>query len=70
MKHLFSDSKNIKELLNWLAKYIGNKSINTNKANNIEDLKDIGKVAWNLVISIYSSGWDCLYADSSKNSFK
>ena len=50
--------------------YIDNKSINTNKANDIEDLKGIGEAAWNLVISIYSSGRDSLHADSNKNSFR
>jgi len=55
IEHLFSNFKNIKESSNYLAKYIGNKSINMNKANNIEDLKSIGKAAWNLVVSIYSS---------------
>ena len=70
IEHLSSDSKNIKEFLNRLAKYIGNKSIDTNKANNIEDLKSIGEAVWNLVVSIYSLGWDYLYADNNKNSFR
>ena len=70
VEYLSANSKNIKESLNCLAKYIGNKSIDTNKANNIEDLKGIGKVAWNLVVSIYSSEWDSLYASSNKNSFR
>jgi len=70
IEHLFSNSKNIKESLNQLAKYIGNKSIDMNKANDIKDLKGIGKVAWNLVASIYSSEWDSLYANNKKISFK
>ena len=36
-----SDSKNIKELLYWIAKYIENKKIDTNKSNDIPDLKGI-----------------------------
>jgi len=55
IEHLFSNFKNIKESLNCLAKYIGNKSIDMNKANDIEDLKSIGEAAWNLVASIYLS---------------
>ena len=52
--HLSSNFKNIKEFLNHLAKYICNKSINKNKANDIKDLKGIGEATWNLVTSIYS----------------
>ena len=37
-----SDSKNIKKSLDCLAKYIGNKKIDTSKANDIKDLRDIG----------------------------
>ena len=33
LKHLSSDSKNIKELLQYMTKYIENKSVNQNKAN-------------------------------------
>jgi len=54
IEHLSSNSKNIKEPLNHLAKYICNKSINTNKANDIKGLKGIGEATWNLVTSIYS----------------
>ena len=64
------DSKNIKKSLNCLAKYISNKNIDTNKANNVKDLKGIDTVAWNLILSIYTSGWDFLYADENKNLFK
>ena len=56
LEHLALDSKNIKESLNCLTKYISNKNINTSKANNTEDLKDIGTAAWNLISSIYTSG--------------
>ena len=45
LEYLVLDSKNIKESLNCLAKYIGNKNIDTSKSNNIKDLKGIGKVA-------------------------
>lgn len=45
IEYFSSNSKNIKESLNHLAKYIGNKSIDMNKANDIEDLKSIGITA-------------------------
>ena len=41
-----------------------------NKSNYIKDLKGIGKAAWNLIVSIYSSEWDSLYADNNKNFFR
>jgi len=37
LEHLLSDSKNIKELLCWIAIYIENKKININKSNNIPE---------------------------------
>ena len=43
LKHLISDSKNIRELLNHVAKYINNKQINPKKSNDVEDLKDVGE---------------------------
>ena len=43
LEHLPSDSKNIKESLHWITKYIKNKKIENNKANEVLDLKDIGK---------------------------
>jgi len=43
IKHLVSDTKNIRDSLNHVAKYIGNKQINPNQSNNIENLKDIGE---------------------------
>ena len=45
MEHLASDIKNIKESLVRMKKYIQGKSIEDNKVNNIEDLKDISKMA-------------------------
>jgi len=39
-----------------MATYIKNKKIETSKSNNIKDFEDIGKVAWNLISSIYKAG--------------
>jgi len=38
-KYLASDAKNIKNSLNFIAKYISNKKIESLKSNNIKDLK-------------------------------
>jgi len=69
-KHLTSDTKNIRDSLNHIAKYIGNKQIDLKRFNNIEDLKDIGEAVWNLISSVYQSSWDLLYTDNSLNSSK
>ena len=53
IEYLASDSKNIRDSLNHIIKYISNKQINPKKSNNIEDLKDIGKAIWNLIFSVY-----------------
>ena len=53
LEHLASDSKNIRELLNCIAKYISNKQISLKKSNDFEDLKDISETVWNLISSVY-----------------
>ena len=53
-----------------IAKYIQNKKINMSKSNNIKDFEDIGKAVWELILSIYNSGWNSLFADNYKNSFR
>jgi len=53
-----------------MARYIQNKKINTNKSNDVVELKDIGDATWNFLLSFYNLGWDSLYADSNNNSFR
>jgi len=43
IKYIALDSKNIKDLLNFMAKYIVNKQIDSLKANNLEDFYGIGE---------------------------
>jgi len=45
MEYLASNIKNIKELLQRMQRYILGKTINGSKANNIKDLKEVGRVA-------------------------
>ena len=54
-KHIASDSKNIKDLLNFMAKYIANKQVNLAKSNDLEDFKDIREAIWNLISLVYQS---------------
>ena len=58
LEHLSSDSKNIKESMICMAKYIENKKIDTTKSNNVFELKGIDKSTWGLISAIYSSGCD------------
>ena len=44
MEYLVLDSKNIKDSLNFIAKYISNKQVDLSKSNNLEDFHNIGKV--------------------------
>jgi len=62
LKHLLLDSKNIKKPLRCITKYIKNKDIEPNKANNVLDLKGIGEAAWNFISALYESSWDVLIA--------
>jgi len=45
MEHLASDVKNIKDSLSRMCKYILGKSIDGDKANEVQDLKNVGKSA-------------------------
>ena len=38
-----------------MTKYILNKKVENNKANNVPDFKDIGEMSWNFILSIYDS---------------
>jgi len=45
MEHLASDAKNIEKSLYHMQKYILNKKIESGKANDVNNLKGIGKAA-------------------------
>jgi len=45
MEHLASNISNIKESLGKIQKYILGRTIKSDNANNIKDLKDVSKVA-------------------------
>ena len=68
--NVFLDSKNIKESLNHITKYIRNKKIKKNKANNISDFSNIGEAAWNFILALYNLGWDILIVNKNNCSFR
>ena len=70
MEHLTSDVKHIKVFLSRMWKYILEKSIESNKANDLQDLKGVGKVAWEFLLAIYKTYWDSLSVDNSNTSFR
>jgi len=39
-----------------MSKYILNKSVKRDKVNNFDNLKDVGKVAWNFISAVYDLG--------------
>ena len=43
IEHIVLDSKNIRNSLNFMTRYIFNKQIDFSKLNNLEDLNSIGK---------------------------
>ena len=70
MEHLASDIKNIKDLLIRMHKYILGKFIEGNRANSIKDLKDVSKVAWGFISSLYKMHWDSLVVDDTNMLFR
>ena len=42
IKHITSDAKNIRDSLNFIARYISNKKVNPSKTNDLEDFNSIG----------------------------
>jgi len=53
IEYFASDSKNIKVTLNFLAKYIQNKQINSGKVNNLNDFDGMGDAIWNFILVVY-----------------
>ena len=70
MEYLALDIKHIKELLQRMQKYILNKLIEGDKANDIKNLEDVGEAAWGFVSALYKSHWDHLIADKNNFSFR
>ena len=48
-----------------MTKYILNKKIENSKTNEVNNLKDIGEVAWKFILAIYKLEWDSLVTDNN-----
>ena len=70
VEHFASDSKNIKVTLNFLAKYIQNKQVNGNAANDLSDFNGMGDAIWNFILLIYDVKWDALHTDNKSNTLR
>ena len=70
IEHFASDSKNIKVSLNFLAKYIKNKQVNSNMINDLADFDGMGDAIWNFISLVYEAKWDVLYTDNKANTLR
>ena len=55
IKYFASDAKNIKVSLDFLAKYIQGKQVNSNMVNDLGDFDGMGDAIWNFISSVYAS---------------
>ena len=70
IEYIALDTKNIKDSLNFIARYIANKQINSSKTNDLEDFNGIGESIWNFISSVYHTNQNTLYADNQSNSLR
>ena len=70
VEHIALDLKNIKQSLNFMAKYISNKKNNPKSSNDLEDFNSISDVVWNFLSSVYQSSWNSLYTDNHSKSLR
>ena len=64
IEQIVLDTKSIKDSLNFMARYIANKKVNSSKTNGLSDFDSIGDSIWNFISSIYQANWDLLYTDN------
>ena len=55
IKHFASDSKNIKDSLNFMTRYITNKQVNNVMTNDLKDFKGISDTIWEFISSVYEA---------------
>ena len=70
LTQIASDTKSIKDSLNFMARYIANKKVNSSKANGLLDFDGIGDSIWNFISSIYQANWDLFYIDNKTTTLR
>ena len=53
-----------------MARYITNKHVSSNKANNLKEFKGIGDSIWNFISLVYQVKWDFLYTDNNSTTLR
>jgi len=70
IEHFTSDLKNIKDSLNFIAKYISNKQVNSGKTNELNDFDSMDNAIWNFISSVYEAKWDSLTTDNKSTTLR
>ena len=70
MKFLKIDSKNMSTSLLYMANFIRNRSIESNKVNNVNQLQDFGQIAYKFISFIYESDQDILTTNENNKTIK
>jgi len=70
VEQIASDIKSIKDLLNFMARYINNKKVNPSKANGLSDFNGIGDSIWNFISAVYQANWDVFYTNNKSTTLK
>ena len=55
IENFASDAKNIKVTLNFMAKYIQKKQVNSKKVNDLNDFDGMGDAIWNFISLVYAA---------------
>ena len=70
IEHFASDAENIKVTLNFLAKYIKNKQVNSSMVTKLNNFDGMGDAIWNFISSVYEAKWDSLYTNQKSNTLR
>jgi len=70
IEHFALNAKNIKVILDFMAKYIINKQVNNSRANDLNDFNGMGDAIWKFISSVYEAKWDSLYTNNKTNTLR
>ena len=70
IEHIASNTKNIKDSLKFIVKYIFNKQVKPSKANDLDDFNGIGDVVWNFISFVYDANWNALFTDNKSTTLR
>jgi len=67
MEYITLDTKNIKDSLNFIARYTANKQVNFSKTNDLENFNSIRESIWNFISLVYHANWNAVVATTRHN---